>query len=96
MVASQNGYMYIYSIPLDGGECQLIKKHGKLKLKLTIHNKFSFKLNFIDLKNIDQPTTQPAQQQTLQQQQQLVRPTESMPINVPNTNASSPKSSADD
>lgn len=31
MVASQNGYMYIYSIPLDGGECQLIKKHGKFK-----------------------------------------------------------------
>ncbi|KAL7037264.1 hypothetical protein ACKWTF_009143 [Chironomus riparius] len=29
LVASQNGYMYIYSIPLDGGECQLIKKHGK-------------------------------------------------------------------
>lgn len=27
LVASQNGYMYIYSIPLDGGECQLIKKH---------------------------------------------------------------------
>lgn len=27
LVASQNGYMYVYSIPLDGGECQLIKKH---------------------------------------------------------------------
>lgn len=30
MVASQNGYMYVYSIPLEGGECQLIKKHGEL------------------------------------------------------------------
>ncbi|CAO1395547.1 unnamed protein product [Diamesa hyperborea] len=27
LVASQDGYMYVYSIPLDGGECQMIKKH---------------------------------------------------------------------
>lgn len=27
LVASQNGYMYVYSIPLDGGECSLLKKH---------------------------------------------------------------------
>lgn len=32
LVASQSGYMYVYSIPLDGGECQLIKKHGELVL----------------------------------------------------------------
>lgn len=30
LVASQNGYLYVYSIPLDGGECILLKKHGKL------------------------------------------------------------------
>jgi hypothetical protein len=29
LVASQNGYLYVYSIPLDGGESQLIKKHGE-------------------------------------------------------------------
>lgn len=28
MVASQDGYLYVYSIPsIEGGECQLIKKH---------------------------------------------------------------------
>jgi autophagy-related protein 18 len=29
LVASQNGYMHVYSIPLDGGDCQLIKKYGR-------------------------------------------------------------------
>ncbi|CRK99439.1 CLUMA_CG012675, isoform A [Clunio marinus] len=75
LVASQNGFMYIYSIPLDGGECQLIKKH--------------------DLKNIDQPS--PQQNQQLQQQQAtLIRPLESLPINVPQQHISTPKSSAED
>lgn len=27
MVASENGYLYVYSIPTEGGECQLIKRH---------------------------------------------------------------------
>lgn len=28
LVASQDGYLYVYSIPsIEGGECQLIKKH---------------------------------------------------------------------
>lgn len=27
-MASQDGYLYVYSIPsIEGGECQLIKKH---------------------------------------------------------------------
>lgn len=46
----------------------------------------------VDLKNIDQPSTQNQQQQ----QATLVRPQESMPINVPNTASSTPMSSADD
>uniref|UniRef100_A0A182P6E0 Uncharacterized protein n=1 Tax=Anopheles epiroticus TaxID=199890 RepID=A0A182P6E0_9DIPT len=27
LVASQDGYLYVYQIPPEGGECQLIKKH---------------------------------------------------------------------
>ncbi|KAL9700431.1 hypothetical protein quinque_003872 [Culex quinquefasciatus] len=27
LVASQDGYLYVYQLPLEGGECQLIKKH---------------------------------------------------------------------
>lgn len=27
LVASQNGYLYVYQFPTEGGECQLIKKH---------------------------------------------------------------------
>ena len=27
LVASQDGFLYVYQFPLDGGECQLIKKH---------------------------------------------------------------------
>lgn len=26
-MASQDGYLYVYQLPLEGGECQLIKKH---------------------------------------------------------------------
>lgn len=36
LVASQNGYMYIYSIPLDGGECSLLKKHGNFNNLIAI------------------------------------------------------------
>ncbi|XP_055627550.1 WD repeat domain phosphoinositide-interacting protein 2 [Toxorhynchites rutilus septentrionalis] len=27
LVASQDGYLYVYQLPLEGGECHLIKKH---------------------------------------------------------------------
>lgn len=88
LVASQNGYMYVYSIPLDGGESQLIKKHGRLKKNISeMSNTLSYS---VDLKNIDQPSSQAQQQATLFTTQ------ESMPINVPNRSSSTPKSSADD
>lgn len=44
LVASQSGYMYVYSIPLDGGECQLINKHGELGP--SIHRSFADELSF--------------------------------------------------
>ncbi|XP_055608014.1 WD repeat domain phosphoinositide-interacting protein 2 [Uranotaenia lowii] len=27
LVASQDGYLYVYQLPLEGGDCQLVKKH---------------------------------------------------------------------
>lgn len=52
LVASQNGYMYIYSIPLDGGECSLLKKHGKFNINCHFINNTFFL--YLDLKNVDQ------------------------------------------
>ena len=34
LVASQDGYLYVYQIPTEGGECQLIKKHDLRNIEL--------------------------------------------------------------
>lgn len=78
--------MYIYSLPLDGGECQLIKKHGKFIPSLLILQPFSTFFPHTDLKNIDQPSVQTQQQQQQQQATLVVRPSETIPI--PNTSSS--------
>lgn len=44
--------MYIYSIPLDGGECSLLKKHGNFNNLIAIQW-YIFTL-YLDLKNVDQ------------------------------------------
>lgn len=42
LVASQDGFLYVYSIPIDGGECHMIKRHD-LSEPTTVRGKYNHK-----------------------------------------------------
>lgn len=35
LVASQDGYLYIYELPAEGGECHLVKRHDFRNIELS-------------------------------------------------------------
>lgn len=53
--------MYVYSIPLDGGECSLLKKHGKLSNLIILSDGWLLSF-YLDLKNVDQHEQKPRQE----------------------------------